>query len=97
MMSRIDAHAMAKDTFEENFSVQKCLTIILSKSGILKKKQLSLSELPECVVHEIGYHIPQIKKDAVDPLSLTLMLSAEEKSDPRVAKTMEEMLEEYVW
>ena len=29
MMSRIDAHAMAKNTFVENFSVQKCLTIIL--------------------------------------------------------------------
>lgn len=29
MMSRIDAHAMAKNTFVENFSVQKCLTIII--------------------------------------------------------------------
>ena len=28
MMSRIDAHAMAKNTFRENFSVQKYLTII---------------------------------------------------------------------
>ena len=28
MMSRIDAHAMAKNTFSEDFSVQKCLTII---------------------------------------------------------------------
>ena len=29
MMSRIDAHAVAKNTFRENFSVQKYLTIIL--------------------------------------------------------------------
>jgi hypothetical protein len=29
MMSRIDAHAVAKNTFRENFSVQKCLTIIV--------------------------------------------------------------------
>jgi hypothetical protein len=28
MMSRIDAHAVAKNTFRENFSVQKYLTII---------------------------------------------------------------------
>ena len=69
----------------------------LSKSGILKKKQISVSESPECVIHEIGYHIPLIKQDAVDPLSLTLMLSVEEKNDPRIAKAIEEMLEEYVW
>ena len=28
MMLRIDAHAVAKNTFSEDFSVQKCLTII---------------------------------------------------------------------
>ena len=31
MMSRIDAHAMAKNTFSEDFSVQKCLTIIFKE------------------------------------------------------------------
>ena len=33
MMSRIDAHAMAKNTLGRDFSVQKCLTIIFI-SGI---------------------------------------------------------------
>jgi len=37
MMSRIDAHAMAKNTFVENFSVQKCLTIIFPTGRILRK------------------------------------------------------------
>ena len=42
MMSRIDAHAMAKNTFEENFSVQKCLTIIFgegNKRGAVRRTQ----------------------------------------------------------
>lgn len=36
MMSRIDAHAVAKNTFRENFSVQKYLTIIVKFSLSLK-------------------------------------------------------------
>lgn len=93
-VSALASYSMLEDNTYPTYAVLKPE---LSKSGILNKKQISLSESPECVVHEIGYHIPQIKKDAVDPLSLTLMLSSEEKSDPRVAKTIEEMLEEYVW
>ncbi|MBR4489871.1 hypothetical protein IKP13_04485 [bacterium] len=93
-VSALASYSMLEDNTYPTYAVLKPE---LSKSGILNKKQISLSESPECVVHEIGYHIPQIKKDAVDPLSLTLMLSSEEKSDPRIAKTIEEMLEEYVW
>ncbi|MBO4440892.1 hypothetical protein J5834_02145, partial [bacterium] len=93
-ISALSSYSMLEDNPYPTYAVLKPE---LSKSGILKKKQVAASETPECVIHEIGYHIPLIKKDAVDPLSLTLMLSNEEKNDPRVAKTIEEMLEEYVW
>lgn len=93
-IAALSSYSMLEDDPYPTYAVLK---LELSKSGILKKKQISVSESPECVIHEIGYHIPLIKKDAVDPLSLTLILSAEEKSDPRIAKAIEEMLEEYVW
>ena len=93
-ITALSSYSMLEDDPYPTYAVLKPE---LSKSGILKKKQISVSESPECVIHEIGYHIPLIKKDAVDPLSLTLMLSVEEKSDPRIAKAIEEMLEEYVW
>lgn len=35
MVSRIDAHAMAKNTFLKDFSVRKCLTIIVTKKCLL--------------------------------------------------------------
>lgn len=93
-ITALSSYSMLEDNAYPTYAVLKPE---LSKIGILKKKQISASESPECVIHEIGYHIPLIKKDAVDPLSLTLMLSAEEKNDPRIAKAIEEMLEEYVW
>ena len=35
--------------------------------------------------------------DAVDPLTVILSISEEEKSDPRVSMAIDEMLEEHVW
>ena len=43
MMSRIDAHAMAKNTFEENFSVQKCLTIITGSQTSKPRELLDIA------------------------------------------------------
>jgi len=60
-------------------------------------KQVPRGEQPACVVHEVGYMLPFGKHNTVDPLSITLMLSDEEKSDPRVEECINEMLEEYVW
>lgn len=69
----------------------------LSASGIMKMKPMALGELPKCVIHELGYSIPAIKQGLIDPLSLALILSDEEKHDPRVEKAIKQMLEEYVW
>lgn len=44
-----------------------------------------------------GIYPPFGENKAVDPLSLTLMLSEEEIDAPRVENCVEEMLEELVW
>ena len=54
-------------------------------------------EEPACIIQEVGYILPFGENKAVDPLSLTLMLSEEEIDDPRVESCVEEMLEELVW
>ncbi len=41
-------------------------------------------ETPGCLVQELGYHIPFEDGVAVDPLSVALSISDEDKSDPRV-------------
>lgn len=60
-------------------------------------KQVPLMEQPACIAHEIGYILPFDRRRAIDPLSITLMLTDEDKADPRVEMSMSEMLEEYVW
>ena len=54
-------------------------------------------EDPGCLVQELGYHIPFEDGTAVDPLSVALSISEEDKSDPRVSTAIDEMLEEHVW
>ena len=54
-------------------------------------------EDPACIIQELGYRILFGDGDAVDPLTVVLSISDEEKSDPRVSMAIDEMLEEYVW
>lgn len=59
--------------------------------------EVPINERPACVAHEVGYLLPFGDKNAVDPLSVLLMLTEEEMADPRTEAAIEEMLEEYVW
>ncbi len=54
-------------------------------------------EAPRCLIQELGYHIPFEDGAAVDPLSVALSISEEDKTDPRVSMAIDEMLEEHVW
>lgn len=54
-------------------------------------------ETPACVLHELGYSIVFGDGKAVDPLTVALMITDNEKNDPRVSMAIDEMLEEYVW
>ena len=48
-------------------------------------------------MQEIGYQIDFGVGMAIDPLSLVLSLSDEEKDEPRISMAVDEMLERYVW
>ncbi len=54
-------------------------------------------DTPACVLHELGYSILFRDGKAVDPLTVLLLVSDDEKNDPRIAMAIDEMLEEYVW
>ena len=68
-------------------------------SGLnIRKSQLALAEdVPNCVLQEIGYQIDFGIDKIIDPLSLVLSLSDEEKDEPRISMAVDEMLERYVW
>lgn len=61
-----------------------------------RKYYLPQGEAPVCIVQEIGYRIPFADGTALDPLTAALSLE-KEKSDPRISKAADEMLEEHVW
>lgn len=79
-----------------------CPTFAVSKKAIsslkLTKSQLASAEdTPACILQEIGYQIDWGASKAIDPLSLVLSLSNEEKEEPRISMAVDEMLENYVW
>ena len=53
--------------------------------------------MPGCVVQELGYVIKFNKNQVIDPLSVALMITDSELSDPRVSKAVDKMLEAEVW
>ena len=69
----------------------------LSAAGIFDNMLVPAGEDPACIIQELGYQIPFGNGDAVDPLTVILSISEEEKSDPRVSMAIDEMLEEHVW
>lgn len=60
-------------------------------------QQVPAIEQPACVAHEVGYILPFGKHNAIDPLSVTLMLTDEDRADPRIEQSIDDMLEEHVW
>ena len=69
---------------------------INSKKAHDKLMNIKVNE-PGCVIQEVGYIIPYMNNNDMDPLSLSLSLTETEKSDERIAKSVNDMLEEYVW
>lgn len=64
----------------------------------LSNDQLALAgETPRCVIQKLGYWICYGDGKAVDPLTVALSISEEEKTDPRISLAIDEMLEENVW
>lgn len=67
-----------------------------SELKMKEKKQIPKSEIPGCVVQEMGYMISYEGTNRIDPLSV-MMVMQNEMDDPRVEIAITEMLEKYVW
>ena len=79
-----------------------CPTFAVTKKAVsslkLTKSQLASAEdMPACILQEIGYQIDFGTGSAIDPLSLVLSLSQEEKEEPCISMAVDEMLERCVW
>lgn len=79
-----------------------CPTFAVSKKAIsnlkiTKSKLVSAEDMPACILQKIGYQIDFESGMGIDPLSLLLSLSDEEKAEPRISMAVDEMLERYVW
>lgn len=63
-----------------------------------QNEQIRLQDgMPGCILQEVGYMIEFGDGKAVDPLSLSLMITDYELEDPRIEKAVDEMLEANVW
>ncbi len=57
----------------------------------------SKRDQPGCVIQKVGYVIPFQTMNTMDPLSLSLSFTEEEKEDERIEQSIREMLDKYVW
>ena len=69
----------------------------MNRLGIKNRPISGKIDMPGSMVQELGYMLFYKAGNIMDPLSLQLSLSAEEKEDYRIGKAVKEMLEEYVW
>ena len=93
-ISALAEYSMLADDPYPTFAFEKAQ---LKELNTAAWQQVPLAEQPACVAHEVGYILPFGEHNAVDPLSVTLMLTDDEISDPRIESSVDEMLEEYVW
>lgn len=92
--SALAAYSLLSDDQPPTYAFEKAQ---MGELGTRTWRQAALMEPPVCIAHEVGYILPFAECRAIDPLSITLMLTEEEKADPRVEMSIDEMLEEYVW
>ena len=93
-LSALCSYTMLSDNEYPTYAVTKREIQNLS---IDRKKLIPAGEQPGCVIQEVGYFINFEHRNRMDPLSVLLALSQDEKQDDRISLSVKEMLEEYVW
>lgn len=93
-LSALGYYSMLDDNPYPIYAVSKKGIVNLLKAHEQIRTQ---DDIPGCVIQEVGYTINYADAEAMDPLSVSLMISAKEMNDPRVEKAIDEMLEDEVW
>lgn len=91
-ISALAQYSMLEDNKYGTYAITKAQ---LAECNLNARKQVPFEESSGCVVQKLGYVINYKNEVAVDPLTV-LMLVKSERTDPRVEKALEEMLEEFV-
>ena len=91
---RLAEYSMLSEERYVTYAVEKNQ---ISELGLKSIHEVPNNEEPVCIVQEVGYILPFKDKKAVDPLSLSLMLSDADMEDPRVENCLNEMLEDLIW
>lgn len=92
--SALSDYSMLEDNVYPTYALTKNT---LSAFREKKYSECMAEEEPVCLVQELGYQIPFLNEKDVDPLTVSLLISSEERADPRVDQAIDEMLENYVW
>ena len=69
----------------------------LGKTQVKEVREVTVGEEIRCIVLELGYFIDFEGKGIQDPLSVSLSVTTEEKTDERIAMSVKKMLEDHVW
>ena len=93
-ISAISAYSMLADNSYTMYAVDKEMAAILQLED---KACVPAGEVPAEVIAVLQYVIPFHGGKTIDILSAILMLSKEDREDPRVEMAVNEMLEEQLW
>ncbi|MBP1920510.1 hypothetical protein [Youngiibacter multivorans] len=93
-MSALCEYSMLEDNPYPTYAITKKDLQVLK---ITKKQLVPRGEEKGCAIQVLGYYINFQNRNVVDPLTVLLSLSDEEKSDDRVKLSVDEMLREYAW
>jgi hypothetical protein len=97
VLSGISALAEYSMLEEDNCRIYAVCKEQIRNLGIKDIREVYVDEEPACIIQEVGYLLPFRNFNAVDPLSLNLIITDSELEDPRIKISINEMMEEFVW
>lgn len=93
-ISAISAYSMLDDNSYAVYAVTREMAVALQLED---KLCVPAGEVPAEVIAVMQYVIPFHNEQTIDLLSAILMLSEEDREDPRVEMAIDEMLKEQIW
>ena len=97
MLAGISALSVYSLLNEESYKVYAVDKVMAKKLSLKDKASIPEDEEPVEVFQVLQYVIPFHDGKTIDPLSVLLTLSPEEREDPRIEMAVDEMLKEQLW
>ena len=97
MLAGISALSVYSLLNEESYKVYAVDKVMAKKLSLKDKASIPEDEEPVEVFQVMQYVIPFHDGKTIDPLSVLLTLSPEEREDPRIEMAVDEMLKGQLW